>query len=662
MIEMDEAAGIGNTDSAIINGLPVAVYICNNEGLITTYNPLAEQLWTNKPVLGKTRWLGAVKTYTLDGTSVSPGESLPAHSILTQTDTPAQQFIIERADGSRKYINHHTSLIRNRQGSVTGVINTLIDITTQKEDEGKQAMLAAIVTSSEDAIISKTLNGTITSWNHAAEKLFGYTEQEAIGKPITMLIPEERLNEEDHIINQVRNSQVVEHFETFRRHKSGRLLPLSLTISPVKDTSGNIIGASKTARDISKQKLAEQQLQHYAQNLEILNSFGKTVAENLDVQSILQKVTDATTQLTGAEYGAFFYNKLNENGEAYMLYTLSGAPKEAFEKLGMPRNTDVFKTTFRGEGIIRVDDITKDARYGKYAPHHGMPKGHLPVTSYLAVPVISKNGSVIGGLLYGHSQPAMFTQEHEQLVDGIAAQAAIALDNAKLYEEIRIINARKDEFIGLASHELKTPVTTINGYLQIIERSLAGTDRNATFITKARVQVGKLSNLISDLLDVSKIITGQLPLSYAEFDLKDLLAECTEVMQQTCTTHNITVEQPEEPIIVNADQQRIEQVIVNLLSNAIKYSPQANEVLVKLNHHNGQATISVQDFGMGIDPNDQKHIFSRFYRVEHVAAHISGLGIGLYICNEIINRHRGQLSVNSRLGHGATFSFQIPLN
>ncbi|GAA4920983.1 PAS domain S-box protein [Mucilaginibacter defluvii] len=662
MIEMDGAVNTGNPAAALINGLPVAVYICDNEGFITTYNEFAKQLWGSKPVNGETRWLGNVKTYTLDGMLVSPCQSLSAHSLSAQTDALEKKFILERADGSRKYINHHTSLIRDNEGLISGVINTLIDITAQKEDEGKQAMLAAIVTSSDDAIISKTLDGIITSWNHAAEKLFGYTEQEAIGRSITMLIPDDRLSEEEHIINQVSSSQIVDHFETLRQHKTGRLIPLSLTISPVKDTSGNIIGASKIARDISKQKQAEQQLQHYARNLEILNSFGKSVAENLDVQTILQKVTDATTQLTGAEYGAFFYNKLNENGEAYMLYTLSGAPKEAFEKLGMPRNTDVFKTTFRGEGIIRVDDITKDQRYGKYAPHHGMPKGHLPVTSYLAVPVISKHGSVIGGLLYGHSKPAMFTQEHEQLVDGIAAQAAIALDNAKLYEEISIINARKDEFIGLASHELKTPVTTINGYLQIIERSLAGSDRNAGFITKARVQVGKLSNLISDLLDVSKIITGQLPLSYATFNLTDLLAECTEVMQQTCTTHNITVEQPEEPIIVNADQQRIEQVIVNLLSNAIKYSPQANEVLVKLNHNNGQATVSVQDFGMGIDPNDQKHIFSRFYRVEHVAAHISGLGIGLYICNEIINRHGGHLSVNSQLGHGATFSFQIPLN
>ncbi|MBE9584453.1 PAS domain S-box protein [Mucilaginibacter sp. JRF] len=661
MIETDDKVGAPNPVSALIDSLPVAVYICDTNGYITAYNKPAQQLWATTPIIGETKWCGAFKTYTIDDTLLLPEKNAAAHSMFTGVSAPSQELIVEREDGSRRYVVHHPSVNYNNDGEITGITNTLIDITAQKFDENKQAMLAAIVQSSQDAIISKTLDGIITSWNQGAERLFGYTEQEAIGRSIIMLIPYDRLIEEELIIDRVRNNLSVEHFETLRKHKDRHLIPISLTVSPIKDSKGNIIGASKIARDISRQKMAEEQLQHYAGNLEILNSFGKTISEDMDVQGILQKVTDATTQLTGAKFGAFFYNKLNENGEAYMLYTLSGAPKEAFEKLGMPRNTDVFKTTFKGEGIIRVDDITKDARYGKNAPHHGMPKGHLPVVSYMAVPVISKSGLVIGGLLYGHPEAGRFTNEHEHLVAGVASQAAIALDNAKLYEEVRMLNAKKDEFIGLASHELKTPVTSINGYLQIIERSLAGNDRNTAFVTKARMQVSKLSALIADLLDVSKIITGKLPLSYTVFNLQELLLESVDVLQQTHISHAIQIEHCDKPILIKADQQRIEQVIINLLSNAVKYSPDADKVLIKLVERDGYAVISVQDFGIGIPKDEQERIFSRFYRVDNIADHISGLGIGLYICNEIISRHQGRLRVSSELGKGSTFSFELPI-
>jgi len=290
-----------------------------------------------------------------------------------------------------------------------------------------------------------------------------------------------------------------------------------------------------------------------------------------------------------------------------------------------------------------------------------MPKGHLPVTSYLAVPVISKSGAVIGGLFYGHPEPAKFTAEHEQIVAAIAVQAAVALDNAKLYEEIKMLNTKKDEFIGLASHELKTPVTSINGYLQIIERDLPEEDRNKKFVTKARQQVGKLNALVADLLDVSKIQTGQLPLTYSSFNLVALLAEVTEIMQQNNAGYNISLHYKEDNIFIRADQQRIEQVIINLVSNAIKYSPGANQVIINAEVTGHKARVSVQDFGLGIAKDQQERIFSRFYRVENLATHISGLGIGLYISQEIITRHNGKLWVKSVPGEGSTFFFELPM-
>ena len=176
------------------------------------------------------------------------------------------------------------------------------------------------------------------------------------------------------------------------------------------------------------------QVREEARTLELLNRTGVAVAAELDVQKLVQMVTDAGVELSHAEFGAFFYNLTTDTGESYTLYTLSGAPREAFEKFPMPRNTAIFEPTFRGRGPVRSDDILADARYGKSAPYHGMPKGHLPVRSYLAVPVISRSGEVLGGLFFGHARTGVFTERAERIVTALAAQAAVAIDNARLYQ------------------------------------------------------------------------------------------------------------------------------------------------------------------------------------------------------------------------------------
>lgn len=537
-------------------------------------------------------------------------------------------------------------------------LETLLKKVTEGNE--RRARLAAIVDSSDDAIVSKTLQGIITSWNKGAERLFGFTEKEAIGKHISIIIPPDRLKEEEFIISQISHGRKVDHFETVRVAKNGRKMQISLTISPVMDDDGNIIGASKIARDISKQKEYEEQLQRYTKKIETLNTMSRLISGSLDMQTILQKVTDAATSAIEASFGGFFYNQVDENGESYMLFTLSGAERSAFESFGMPRNTAVFHPTFSGEAIVRSDDITKDPRYGKNAPYYGKPKGHLPVISYLAVPVISQSGAVIGGLFFGHPDPAKFTQDHEDLVVSIAAQAAISLDNARLYDEIKSLNEKKDEFIGLASHELKTPLTSITGYLQIIHR-LKTDEQSGRFVDKTIKQVRKLSGLVNDLLDVSKIEAGKLEMSKAKFDLIEIVNDTIELMQQTNDRYTILLETTIKTCIVRADSQRIEQVMVNLLSNAIKYSPGGGRIIIKVNKTEQDVTVSIQDFGIGIAANKLGNVFSRFYRVEDLDAHISGLGIGLYLCHEIITRHKGKIWVDSEPGAGSTFHFSLPL-
>lgn len=650
-----------NPAANIFDSLPVAVYTCDALGYITTFNKAAARLWGRAPVIGRDRWCGSWEIFNSDGDPLSPDRCPMAKVIKGKKLTEGEEIIIKCPDGTQKNILPHPVPTFDASGKLTGAINTLIDVTEQRKHDARQSMLAAIIESSDDAIVSKTLDGIITSWNDSAEKMFGYSPAEAIGQSITLIIPPERLQEEKLIITKVRSNEKVDHFQTERRTKSGDLLSISLSVSPIRDRSGKIIGASKIARNITAQKKAEAALQRYTQNVEALYSIGKAIAEDLDIKRILQKVTDETTRLAEAEYGAFFYNTVDNNGESYMLYTLSGASKEAFEKIGMPRNTDVFKITFNGEGVLRVDDITKDPRYGKNAPHHGMPVGHLPVVSYMAVPVISKTGIVIGGLFFGHPKPGIFKREHETMVMNIASQAAVALDNAKLYEEIKILNARKDEFIGIASHELKTPLTGMSGYLQLLERNLAK-DANLAFVKKTKGQLNKLLALVADLLDVSKVQAGKLDLTMETFNLHTLLAETLEVIQLLNKTHELLFTSDSNELLVRADKQRMEQVIINLLNNAIKYSPGAKQVEINLATAGQQVKVTVKDFGIGITAEQQKDIFSRFFRADGLAHHMSGLGLGLYISKEIIERHKGHIGVKSEFGKGSEFYFTIPVN
>src|SRR5579871_461883 len=198
-------------------------------------------------------------------------------------------------------------------------------------------------------------------------------------------------------------------------------------------------------QDVTERKLAEDAIRESEEELRILQRIGATLASQLELKALVQAVTDAGRELSQAEFGAFFYNDMDAAGEKYLLYTLSGVPYEAFSRFPMPRNTAVFGATFSGQGTVRVADIRQDPRYGKNPHYYGMPSGHLPVRSYLAVPVISRSGEVIGGLFYGHSRVGVFTERAERLVEGLAGQAAIAIDNARLYETAQRERARAEE-------------------------------------------------------------------------------------------------------------------------------------------------------------------------------------------------------------------------
>ncbi len=347
------------------------------------------------------------------------------------------EFRMRRHDGEYRWILDHGVPTSSAGGVFSGYIGSCIDITERKQAELTRRRLAAIVESSYDAIIGKNLDGIITSWNQGAERLFGYTADEIIGRPILQLIPPDRQHEEPKILAQLRRGERIEHYETVRQRRDGSRFDVSLSISPIRDETGAVIGAAKILRDISRLRENERALRRQTRQLEVLNHMGRTLAAERRIEVVVQAVTDAGREVSGAAFGAFFYNVRDENGDSYRLFTLAGARRKDFESFGMPRNTPLFGPTFRGEGPVRIADVLADPRYGSMAPHHGMPHGHPPVRSYLAVSVVAGSGDVHGGLFFGHPDPGVFTEEAENVVVAIAAQAAIAIDNANLYRDMQ---------------------------------------------------------------------------------------------------------------------------------------------------------------------------------------------------------------------------------
>jgi PAS domain S-box-containing protein len=225
--------------------------------------------------------------------------------------------------------------------------------------------LAKVIESSDDAIVSKSLDGTIVSWNRAAERMFGYPAEEAIGRSIRMIIPADRQAEEDAVLATIRAGRSVSHYETVRQRKDGSQITISLTVSPIYDDAGVVIGASKIARDVTESVRLREIAREHTEITQRLAQIGAAVASSLDRDAIVQKVTDTAREMTHAAFGAFFYNvREPEAGDAYMLYTLSGAAKEAFARFPHPRATPLFAATFHGERTIRLDDVTQDPRFG----------------------------------------------------------------------------------------------------------------------------------------------------------------------------------------------------------------------------------------------------------------------------------------------------------
>jgi PAS domain S-box-containing protein len=576
------------------------------------------------------------------------------------------ETIRQHKDGHLIPISLTVSPLYGSDGKVVGASKIARDISVRKTAGLLEQRLAAVVSSSDDAIITKDLNGIITSWNRAAERMFGFTAGEAIGKSIRIVIPADLQSEEDNVLARIRNGLSVDHYETRRVRKDGREILISLTVSPIIDDAGIVIGASKIARDITEAVRMRNLAQEQATIMRQLSEFGVRISSTLERDTIAQKVIDIATELTSAQCGAFFYSVIDpQRGESYMLQSLSGASKEEFAKFPPPRDGEMLGSALRAEKTIRLSDVTEDAVFGKNSPFHAVLADPLPIRSYMAVPVKAASGEVLGGLFFGHAQAGVFTPQHEQLANGIAAWATIALENAQLYLSVREADRIKDEFLAVLSHELRTPLAAILGYARLLRGGLIKDEKIDHAHEVVERNAVALNQIVDDVLDISRIVSGKVRLDVQPVELPVVVHNAVATVQPAADSKAVRLQTIIDPRVgpVSGDPGRLQQVVWNLLSNAVKFTPKNGRVQVCLERVNSHIEIVVSDSGIGIRPDFLPFVFERFRQADSsLTRKTGGLGLGLSIVKNIVEMHGGTVQAESQgEGQGATFRVRLPL-
>jgi PAS domain S-box-containing protein len=587
-----------------------AVISTDAKGRVTFLNGVAEALtgWTQAEAAG--RPLPEVLHLVNEQTG-EPAEN-PALRALREgiTVALAKHTVLTAKDGTARPIDDSAAPIRDDAGVLVGAVLVFRDVSEHRKAQEAQARLAAIVESSEDAIVSKSLDGVIRSWNAGAERLFGYAAHEAVGQPITFIIPDDRRHEEAEILARIARGERVEHFETIRVSKQGRLIDISVTVSPIRDGTGRIIGASKIARDITDRKRAE--------------------AAQARVAAIVESSQDAmySKSLDGVI--------LSWNTGAARIFGY--APHEA---IGQPNNLIIppDRQDEEQEIIARIlqgDDVEhfETVRVSR--------QGRLIDVSLTVSPIRDAAGRVIG----------------------VSKVARDITDRKRTEEALREADRRKDQFIALLAHELRNPLAPLRNGLQILR--LAADDASAVAETRAMMerQLGHMVRLIEDLLDISRIGQNKMDLRRARVLLAEVVSSAVETARPAIDAagNRLTVSLPPDPVYLHADLTRLSQVFSNLLTNSAKYTECGGRIWLTAEQQDGVVVVSVRDTGIGIPADALPRIFDMFSQVDRSIERSSGgLGIGLALVKGLVEMHGGTVEAASEgPGKGSIFTVRLP--
>lgn len=631
----------------IIQSLPFAVYTCDRQGYITEYNEAAAEIWGRKPEIGKDMWTGALNMYDTSGALLTPETCPIAIALREGRAVTGHEIILERPDGTLLSIECRPTPLFDATGNIVGAVNVLIDITQQKQSEERAATLASIVESSDDAIISKNLDGIITSWNHAAERIFGYTAEEMIGQSVITLIPAERENEEPKIIEQLKRGERVDHFETQRITKNGALIDLSLTISPLKDKEGNVIGASKIARDISEQKRSERLIRDSDERF------------RMAVQS---------TNLGTWEY-------MPKTGDLYW-------SDECRSVYGIPKNRTVSYDTFLEQ--MHPDDLAYAQRNVDQAMN---PAGDGNYDIQVRIIRYSDQQTrwvrLQGKVFFDNNRiPEIFIGTILDITEAREATEQLERTVRKRTEELMEVNSKLgnsnqqlEQFAYVASHDLQEPLRKIKAFGDILV---------ARYSQELQPDAKEIVNKMQSASERMKVLIEGL-LTYSKLSRQDVmeLVHMPQVVDEVLVDLDTSIKEKNaiikvgDLLPVKGNPLQIRQLFQNLISNALKFSKpdmqphititsalvygrDTDFELSALEKEQPFQLIEVADNGIGFEQQYVDKIFQVFQRL-HGRSEYPGSGVGLSIVQKVVDNHHGHIKAEGVLGEGATFSILLPI-
>ncbi|HZJ45075.1 MAG TPA: PAS domain S-box protein [Pyrinomonadaceae bacterium] len=597
----------------ILESITDLFYQLDREWRFTDANSQTERRFgkSRKELLGKNFWdvfPEARNTHLFKMFHEAIEQMRPQHFEVSSVIAPGTWF------EAHAYPNRH------------GLSVYLRDITERKAAEVTSHLLASIVESSDDAVISKDLNGVISSWNKAAERIFGYSADEVIGHPIAILIPPDRLDEEPVILRRIRAGRSVQHYETIRRRKDGKLIDISLTVSPLRDEYGTIVGASKIARDITAHKKALQSIKFQASLLDAV--------EQAVIATDVRGTVIYWNSFAESLYGWPAHEAIGRN---IMGLTPSVNAQEQAKK--------VLAKLSAGESWS--GELKVKRRDGSEFP--------AMVTDS---PITNDKNELIG--IVGVSVDITA----EKLAE---AERTKLLDREKLArEEAEKANRLKDEFLATLSHELRNPLNVVIGYSEILRRSSHNANQQFVHTAAEVIRRNALaqSQLVSDLLDLSRLQMHKLTINRQPVMLSTIIADAIETVKDEAEAKTISleVENHEQLLVVNGDPVRLGQIAWNLLNNAVKFTPAGGKITLALSEDGPNARIDIKDTGQGIPPDFLPHVFEIFRQADSSSARKQGgLGIGLALVKQLVGLHGGFITAKSKgPGQGAEFSVWLP--